>query len=454
MRGLSTLIILRALLCLVNKDLTGKDVPIPPKDVFDVIVGTSTGGLIALMMVKLNLDVDQCIEQYRVLSREIFGKPSSLGKWTVGFVRPRYSGRLVRKFVIDLIKRSQPGHGENLMMEDASGDGGVHCSVLCRELENNYTKTRKSEPVFLCSHMCRPELGNEYRPCKMCDAACATSAAPTYFEPQKLLGKTLVDGGFGDTNNPSNAALDHYRIEKKSWSLPLDEQLIWINVGTGSPPPHISMTRAKRPFWSFLIPDFLLEIHHLMNDLQQIATDSEQVAKNMSTLARETRGNLQYSRFSANNGLHTIGLDDYESVDNDTIKDLTEKYLNTTEVQRKLQATAKSLADSCKRRRAAFHRPSEVNSPIPKQTNLFPVSPSPASSSPFMPDDLQSPLEEVPVLSRLEPTDEASEPPRTPQPQHQLRVQPETKSENTDTVGSGHQFDSERPQLKIIINGV
>ena len=39
-----------------------------------MIGGTSTGGLIAIMLGRLRMSVDQAIEEYRVLSKEVFGE--------------------------------------------------------------------------------------------------------------------------------------------------------------------------------------------------------------------------------------------------------------------------------------------------------------------------------------------------------------------------------------------
>jgi patatin-like phospholipase/acyl hydrolase len=47
-----------------------------PCDYFDMIGGTSTGGLIAIMLGRLEMSVDQCIEAYTTLSEEIFAKES------------------------------------------------------------------------------------------------------------------------------------------------------------------------------------------------------------------------------------------------------------------------------------------------------------------------------------------------------------------------------------------
>lgn len=45
-----------------------------PCDVFDLIVGTSIGGLIAVMLDRLHMIVDECIQQYEILGSRVFGK--------------------------------------------------------------------------------------------------------------------------------------------------------------------------------------------------------------------------------------------------------------------------------------------------------------------------------------------------------------------------------------------
>ncbi|KAJ5781809.1 uncharacterized protein N7518_010292 [Penicillium psychrosexuale] len=50
-----------------------------PCEVFDLIGGTSTGGLIANMLGRLGMDVDECIMAYIKLTKIIFDKPSKPG---------------------------------------------------------------------------------------------------------------------------------------------------------------------------------------------------------------------------------------------------------------------------------------------------------------------------------------------------------------------------------------
>jgi hypothetical protein len=57
----------------------------PPWRIFDLICGTSTGGLLALMLGRLRMSIKECLKAYEELAKEIF---------TYGFVR-RF-GRWIR----------------------------------------------------------------------------------------------------------------------------------------------------------------------------------------------------------------------------------------------------------------------------------------------------------------------------------------------------------------------
>ncbi|XTI93327.1 hypothetical protein V2W45_1215471, partial [Cenococcum geophilum] len=45
-----------------------------PCHYFDYIFGTSTGGLNAIMLGRLRMSVDECIEKYPEMAKNIFGK--------------------------------------------------------------------------------------------------------------------------------------------------------------------------------------------------------------------------------------------------------------------------------------------------------------------------------------------------------------------------------------------
>lgn len=50
-----------------------------PCEIFDLIVGTSTGGLIAVMLGRLHMTVDECITAYEEVGRRIFGGAGPVG---------------------------------------------------------------------------------------------------------------------------------------------------------------------------------------------------------------------------------------------------------------------------------------------------------------------------------------------------------------------------------------
>ena len=75
-----------------------------PHEVFEFVAGTSTGGLIAIMLGKLGMSLEQCIESYHDLSKAIFGKKHIRGKLTGGLGPTRYSGSRLRECVRSLIR--------------------------------------------------------------------------------------------------------------------------------------------------------------------------------------------------------------------------------------------------------------------------------------------------------------------------------------------------------------
>lgn len=68
-RGLSSLYILKQLMESINFENPPK-----PCEYFDLVGGTSTGGLIAIMLGRLQMTVDECIDAYREMSPKIFTK--------------------------------------------------------------------------------------------------------------------------------------------------------------------------------------------------------------------------------------------------------------------------------------------------------------------------------------------------------------------------------------------
>ncbi|CAE6370551.1 unnamed protein product [Rhizoctonia solani] len=122
-RGLSALYILREFMNRLESCLNVEG-ELRPCNYFDMICGTSTGGLIAVMLGKLRITVNEAIDAYARLSESIFGKTKWI--WKEG----RYSARALEE-EISLIVRERA-----LALEwSASADGNSpHTTEELKEL--------------------------------------------------------------------------------------------------------------------------------------------------------------------------------------------------------------------------------------------------------------------------------------------------------------------------------
>jgi hypothetical protein len=77
-----------------------------PAHYFDFVGGTSTGGLISIMLGRLRMSVEDCISEYATLSESIFGHPRR-ASWRGPILWPRdkYDGDTIKRAVVDVINR-------------------------------------------------------------------------------------------------------------------------------------------------------------------------------------------------------------------------------------------------------------------------------------------------------------------------------------------------------------
>jgi uncharacterized protein len=140
-------------------------------DLVDMIAGTSTGGILACALGKPDpLPAAEIASLYveegpKIFDRSLLKQITSLG----GYLDERYSSS-------GLVKA----------LERYLGDTPMSASTVPLVLTAYDTEAREI-------HLLRSE--GEHSGASMADAAHASSAAPTYFEPVRLDGATLIDGG-------------------------------------------------------------------------------------------------------------------------------------------------------------------------------------------------------------------------------------------------------------------
>ena len=194
---------------------------IPTAELFDMIAGTSTGGILALGLAKKDSEerpehlADDLIGLYRKKGPKIFRRP--FWKKATQFLAAKYSSKELKKALDELFKGARLNQ--------------AFCDVIITSYE-----IKKSIPWFFKSNP--SEKKKENYDFSMTDVALATSAAPTYFKPhemsvtaneEKYEGK-FVDGGIY-ANHPAMCAFVEARTQ-----CPKAEILL-VSLGTGTHAP-------------------------------------------------------------------------------------------------------------------------------------------------------------------------------------------------------------------------
>ncbi|SFO11707.1 Patatin-like phospholipase/acyl hydrolase [Paenimyroides ummariense] len=167
-------------------------------DHFDMICGTSTGGLIALALTSL-ISADDICNFYEQKGEIIFPKHKTIkfpfiGKIDQGFLKQIAFGG---KFSSTGLKNSLNEIFGNRIIGDAN-------NLLCIP---SYSVTEAKPKVFKYDH--QEGILSRDNKAKMVDIALATSAAPTYFpmaELQYYNNEQFIDGGVW-ANNPTLVGL-------------------------------------------------------------------------------------------------------------------------------------------------------------------------------------------------------------------------------------------------------
>ena len=102
-RGLSSLIILNHIMRMLADD--PDDVPVPsPCQIFDLICGTSTGGIIAILLGRLGLDCLTAISVYQELGPRVFGRDE--GKvWSHILEGEQFSSAAYETFLGEIVEK-------------------------------------------------------------------------------------------------------------------------------------------------------------------------------------------------------------------------------------------------------------------------------------------------------------------------------------------------------------
>jgi len=219
-RGLGTAIILHNLEDAVQRKL-GR--PIRLSQMFDLYAGSSTGGLISLMLAT-HRPIEECLQLYRTQASRIFSRSLlHRGLSLNGLVGPKYSVR----------------SGLSPLLKEKFGD------TLLRDTQRPVFVTAyepKKSRLHLLDSMDAKSPSSKIHLVKIREAARATSAAPTYFAAKTIGSLTLIDGGVA-ANNPASLAV------VRAQQLYPNRPCIVISVGTGHE--HTPLEEPRAGLWHF-----------------------------------------------------------------------------------------------------------------------------------------------------------------------------------------------------------
>ena len=227
-RGIVELEVLRA----IEQALGGE---IPVQDFFDLIVGTSTGGIIALALGVQHYPVDQCIEMFtslcdhaytpRLKGMPLFDLAASISHGS------RYKTKQFHEALKEAFgdkeylfggRNQSDIRGQNKVAVTSTSSTGGRAIVIA-----NYRRKEDGQADYDFERPHEPEL--EMR---VWEAAAATSAAPTYFKPfvNSMTRRTYLDGAL-QNNNPARLANRERRL---IWPENADaDPDILLSLGTG-----------------------------------------------------------------------------------------------------------------------------------------------------------------------------------------------------------------------------
>jgi len=200
-----------AVVCQKFEELSGQSI----HELFDLIGGSSTGGILALGLSRPidGMPAQDLVKFYMQHGGAIFSAPRD---WLTQWFRPKFESSNLQNIAARTF-------GESKLSEAI-----VEVLVIAYDIQLR-------RPIYLRRQSARGDSSKDYM---MRDIVVGTSAAPTIFPPARLGKHFVIDGGIV-ANNPACAAYAH---AKNLWP---DEDIILVSLGTGNLALPLSPQKAQ-----------------------------------------------------------------------------------------------------------------------------------------------------------------------------------------------------------------
>ncbi|CAE6361816.1 unnamed protein product [Rhizoctonia solani] len=312
--GLSSLLIIKEIMTrLQEKD---QQKALKPYEYFDMIAGTGTGAISAIMLGRLHMSIDDAIKSYLHLMRTVFSERKFTMKWDTG----AFKSTVLERELKDLISRMAGDPNATLMQ--SAGGGEAQCKVIVYAMSSfNLTS---STPIPFRSYSSATAASS--RP--IWEVLRATTAHPGLFKAIEVdveglgIRNRFTHGGLGCANPTP------YLLEEAKNEYPHRAVASIISIGTGQPKTiqvttgNLGSSRTDRGS----------AIVKAMQAAHEMAEGSERVAEEMAR--RFAVIDHGYYRLNVQQGTQGVESDDWERLDE--IAEHTRAYLDQAEVRLKL----------------------------------------------------------------------------------------------------------------------
>ncbi|KAJ5084252.1 hypothetical protein NUU61_008831 [Penicillium alfredii] len=405
-RGYSMLIILQELMYRTYVECEGKpprrdQIP-KPCDHFDLIAGTGTGGLIALMLGRLRLDLETCKEVYVRMTRKVFETDKTIAG--IPYRSTLFKASKLEEAIRECVREHTVFEAEGNDMRDSNPRASISSlpyspgsiprrsvsrgsfstanpsytsppasqrgstfinglrwgnpDALLYDSRENRTKTavtalykgtpRNGPAVLLRSYDSRREPPPEFD-CTIWQAGRATSATGLAFKPIQIGQHNFIDEGPG-TYNPAPQILDEAVVNE--W--PGREVGVFVSVGTGKRPSGTN--NRQHEWWEDFFGDALGTFAEARRRLIAKIEGCEDIHHDMlrEYLAKRNVSKDNYYRFNVEVGVGEFGMNEWNRLAD--ISTNTRRYLSKPEVKKMiLDAGVKFAKIERMNRRLANH---------------------------------------------------------------------------------------------------
>lgn len=282
-----------------------------PCHYFDYVAGTSTGGLIAIMLGRLRMNIDDCISDYETLGAKVFAH----SRWAhlrspLFWPRDKYNHRTLEDVVNQVVQDRVP-KVPNFPISQNFGFDENRCRTVVVAYQQQIAKEAEKQGIeqpylfrtYKNLHHSKTPKGRETdrnlgpaHDIPIWKVARATAAAPAYFKPIVIDDREYMDGGFG-ANNPCEEIYEE--VQKMNNSSETCVKVL-LSIGTGR-------DRGWRRFEGSGIRRYT----NYLTVARKWASEPEEVHKRIDK--RLSEAGVAYFRLSVEDGLGPMKLDEWHA---------------------------------------------------------------------------------------------------------------------------------------------